>query len=98
MASVVAPTLVLRSSDSAWSNEKETRRLVAGIPGAQMRIVSGTMVPWIADREAVLKGLVWFLTSGEYISGVHSDDELRTVGVATQLPRNVKRSRGPTWI
>jgi hypothetical protein len=44
MASVVAPTLVLRSSDSAWSNEKETRRLVAGIPGAQMRIVSGTMV------------------------------------------------------
>jgi class 3 adenylate cyclase len=37
------------------------------------------MVPWIADRAAVLEGLVSFLTSGEYISGVHSDDELRTV-------------------
>lgn len=79
MGKVAAKTLVIRSRDSAFSNQEQSRRLVTGINGAQMRIVPGTLAPFIADLDSVVEALVSFLTSGKHVSSVQTDDELRTV-------------------
>lgn len=79
MGSVVAPTLVVRSRDSNWTDEEQTRRLVTGITGAQMRIVPGTLAPFFADIDSVVEAFVSFLTSDHHVPSAQSDDELRTV-------------------
>jgi len=79
MGKVAAKTLVIRSRDSAFSDQEQSRRLVTGINGAQMRIVPGTLAPFIADLDSVVEALVSFLTSDKYVSSVQTDEELRTV-------------------
>lgn len=79
MSSVVTPTLVVRSRDSNWTDEVQTRRLVTGITGAQMRIVPGTLAPFFADVDSVVEAFVSFLTSDHHVPSAQSDDELRTV-------------------
>ncbi len=79
MSSVVTPTLVVRSQDSNWTDEVQTRRLVAGIPGAQMRIVPGSLAPFFADVDSVVEAFVSFLTSDHHVRSAQSNDELRTV-------------------
>lgn len=79
MGSVVAKTLVIRSRDSEVGNQEQSRRLVTGITNAQMRIVPGTLAPFIADLDPVVEAFVSFLTSEKHMSSVQTDDELRTV-------------------
>ena len=63
---VEAPTLVVKSDHSLYTDLAQTRRLVAGIPGAELRSVPGTMAPWLADLDSVVEALVSFLTEGHH--------------------------------
>lgn len=76
---VQAPTLVLKSQDSLYTDLTQTRRLIAGIPRAQMRVVPGTMAPWLSDLDSVIEAFVSFATPGRYRPDVGEGDELRTV-------------------
>lgn len=58
---VQAPTLVLKSEQSLYTDMTQTRRLLAGIPKAEFRAVAGTMAPWLADLDAVVEAFVSFL-------------------------------------
>ena len=79
MDNVETPTLVVRSQDSPLTDQVQTRRLVTGITGAQMRIVPGTLAPWFADLDSVVEAFVSFLTSDHHQPSTQGDDELRTV-------------------
>lgn len=76
---VQAPTLVLKSQDSLYTDVTQTRRLIAGIADAQMRVVPGTMAPWLADLDTVVDAIVSFLTPGHHRAAPRESDELRTV-------------------
>lgn len=76
---VQAPTLVLKSQDSLYTDLTQTRRLITGIPQAQMRVVAGTMAPWLADLHSIVEAFVSFLTSGHHQPDLAESDELRTV-------------------
>lgn len=76
---VQAATLVLKSQDSLYTDLTQTRRLVAGIPGAQLRVVPGTMAPWLADHDSVVEAFVSFLTSGHHQPVAERSYGLRTV-------------------
>jgi class 3 adenylate cyclase len=60
---VQAPTLVLKSEHSLYTDMTQTRRLLAGIPKAELRVVSGTMAPWLADLDSVVEAFVSFIRS-----------------------------------
>lgn len=75
---VAAPTLVLKSDHSLYTDMAQTRRLVAGIPDAELRTVPGTMAPWLAEIDSVVEALVSFLTSGH-----HQPDRVRDTGLMT---------------
>ena len=79
MGGVLAPTLVIRSRDSAFSDQEQTRRLVTGIAGAQMRIVPGTLAPFVADLDTTVEAFVSFLLSDHHVPSGDSDDEFRTI-------------------
>ena len=55
LGAVVAPTLVLHTRNAEREKERlsETRKLTAEIPGAQLRIIDGDSMPYLADRAAV---------------------------------------------
>jgi len=78
LAEVKAPTLVIKPADSLLTDQEQTRRLVVGIPVAQMRVVPGAMAPFMADSSPVVEALVDFLTSSDYRPET-GDDELRTI-------------------
>ena len=63
---VQAPTLVLKSEHSLYTDMTQTRRLLAGIPKAELRVVPGTMAPWLADLDSVVEAFVSFITSGHH--------------------------------
>ena len=73
-----APTLVLKSEHSLYTDMTQTRRLLAGIPEAELRVVPGTMAPWLADLDSVVEAFVSFLTSGH-----HQPDRERAHGLLT---------------
>jgi class 3 adenylate cyclase len=75
---VRAPTLVIKSENSLYTDMTQTRRLLAGLPQAELRAVPGTMAPWLADLDSVVEALVSFLTSGH-----HQPDRERTHGLLT---------------
>jgi pimeloyl-ACP methyl ester carboxylesterase/class 3 adenylate cyclase len=79
LADVRAPTLIIKAADSLVTDHEQTRRLVVGIPVAQMRVVPGVMAPFMADASPVVEALVDFLTSGDYRPETGDDDELRTI-------------------
>jgi class 3 adenylate cyclase len=62
LSQVQAPTLVLSSRNKEIDLLPDARRIVAGIPDAQLRIVDGQMAPYTADREAVLGAIDELLT------------------------------------
>jgi class 3 adenylate cyclase len=76
---VAAPTLVLKSQDSLYTDLQQTRILLSGIPGSEMRVVPGTMAPWLAERGAVVGALVSFLTSTEYRPSIAGDEGTLTI-------------------
>ncbi|MEX0863931.1 MAG: adenylate/guanylate cyclase domain-containing protein [Acidimicrobiia bacterium] len=76
---VLAPTLVLKSQDSLYTDLSQTRALISGIPKAEMRVVPGTMAPWLADRDSVMEAFVSFLTSGHHQPDVDQSDGFLTV-------------------
>lgn len=63
---VRAPTMVLKSQHSLYTDMTQTRRLLAGIPNAELRTVPGTMAPWLADLDSVVEAFVSFLTGGHH--------------------------------
>ncbi len=79
MDQVEAPTLVIKSQESAFTDMTQTRRLVSGIRGAQLRIVPGMMAPHIADLDAVTEAFVSLL-DGERseVSDAYAS-EMRTI-------------------
>jgi len=79
LGEVRAPTLVVKSQDSLYTDMTQTRALVNGIPGAELRIIPGTMAPWLADRVAVVGTLVSFLTAGRYQPDTAPAEGLLTV-------------------
>ena len=79
LGQVGIPALILKSENSLYTDMKQTRRMVAGIRGAQMRVVPGTMAPWLTDIETVVETLVTFLTSAPYRPVSSGEHELRTV-------------------
>lgn len=79
LSRVQATTLVMKSQDSLYTDLTQTRRLVAGIPGAQLRVVPGTMAPWLADHDSVVEAFVSFLTSGHHQPAMEPSYGLRTV-------------------
>ena len=53
LGSVVAPTLVLSARNPDFDFLSPARRIAAGIPGSQLRVVNGKSTPYVADRAAV---------------------------------------------
>ncbi len=53
LGSVVAPTLVLSARNPDFDFLSTARRLAAGIPRSQLRVVNGKSTPYVADRVAV---------------------------------------------
>lgn len=84
---VHAPTLVLKSEHSLYTDMGQTRRLLAGIPQAELRVVPGTMAPWLADLDSVVEAFVSFLTSGH-----HQPDRGRGHGLLTVVFTDVVSS------
>jgi len=76
---VEAPTLVVKSQDSMYTDMTQTRALLSGIPGAELRMVPGTMAPWLADRASVAETLVSFLTDDRYQPEPGPDQGMMTV-------------------
>lgn len=76
---VRAPTLVIKSEHSLYTDMTQTRRLLVGIPQAEMRAVPGTMAPWLADLDSVVEAFVSFLTSEHHRPGQGRADGLLTV-------------------
>lgn len=79
LGDVQASTLVLKSQNSLYTDLTQTRRLVAGISGAQLRVVPGTMAPWLAERDSIVEAFVSFLTSGHHQPVAVPSYGLRTV-------------------
>jgi class 3 adenylate cyclase/pimeloyl-ACP methyl ester carboxylesterase len=75
---VRAPTMVLKSQHSLYTDMTQTRRLLAGIPNAELRAVPGTMAPWLADLDSVVEAFVSFLTGGH-----HEPEQGRGPGLLT---------------
>ncbi len=75
---VEVPTLVLKSQDSVYTDMRQTRALLTGLTNSEMRVVPGTMVPWLADLDSVVEAFVSFLTSSH-----HSPDAGRGAGLMT---------------
>jgi class 3 adenylate cyclase len=76
---VRAPTMVVKSQDSLYTDLDQTRILLSGIPACEMRVVPGTMAPWLADRAAVVEALVSFLTPTQYRPRRARDEEMLTI-------------------
>jgi class 3 adenylate cyclase len=57
LGAVKAPTLILTSRNPSFDFLGESRKLAAGIPNSQLRIVDGTFAPYVADRTAVLDAI-----------------------------------------
>ena len=57
VGAVEAPTLILTSRNPSLDFLGESRKLAAGIPNSQLRIVDGTFAPYVADRVAVLDAI-----------------------------------------
>lgn len=66
LGQVQAPTLVLKSQHSLYTDKTQTRRLLTGIPHAELRAVPGTMAPWLADLDSVVEAFVSFLSGGHH--------------------------------
>jgi class 3 adenylate cyclase len=66
LGEVTMPTLVIKSDDSLYTDMAQVRSLLSGIPSAEMRRVTGTMAPWLANLDEVLDALVTFLTAGRH--------------------------------
>ena len=81
LVDVKAPTLVIKPADSVLTDQEQTRRLVVGIPVAQMRVVPRVQAPFGGDSSPVVEALVDFLTSGDYQPEADDDDddELRSI-------------------
>ena len=79
LTQVGAPTLVVKSQDSLYTDLTQTRILLTGIGGAEYRVVAGTMAPWLTDRDAMVELLVSFLTSGHHRRSSDGSDEFMTV-------------------
>lgn len=84
LGDVQAPTLVLKSGDSLYTDMIQTRRLVAGIRNSELRTIPGTMAPWLADLDSVVEAFVSFLTGGHHQSDLGRGRSLLTV-VVTDL-------------
>lgn len=76
---VTPPTLVVRSRDSVYTDAAQTRRLLVGIPDAELVVVPGTMAPWLADLDSVVEAFVSFMTSGHHRSKSPSVGAVLTV-------------------
>jgi class 3 adenylate cyclase len=79
LTDVSAPTLVIRSQDSVFTDQEQTRRLVSGIPQAQLRLVPGTMAPYLADRDAMTEAIVTFVDPAREVTSRVADAGLRTI-------------------
>lgn len=79
LGQVQARTLILKSQDSLYTDLTQTRALLAGIPNAEMRVVAGTMAPWLADRDSVVEAFVSFLTSGHHRPAGDQVESFKTV-------------------
>jgi class 3 adenylate cyclase len=79
LGEITAPTLLLKSKESVYTDMTQTRALLAGIKGAEMMVVEGTMAPWLADRDAVVGALVSFIAGGVYEPASSHRDRLLTI-------------------
>jgi class 3 adenylate cyclase len=57
LGTVETATLILVSRNPVVDFVVEARKLAAGIPNSQMRIVDGTFAPYVADRSVVLDAI-----------------------------------------
>jgi class 3 adenylate cyclase len=57
LGDVEAATLILASRDPGVDRLSEARRIAAGIPNAQLRMVDGSWSPYLGDRQAVLDAI-----------------------------------------
>ena len=57
LGSVRTPTLILASRNPEMDFLVEARKMAAGIPNSQLRIVDGMFAPYVADRPAVLDAI-----------------------------------------
>ena len=55
---VQAPTLVLKCEESVFTDMVQTQRLVEGIRDAELRVVPGTIAPFLADHGAVAEAFL----------------------------------------
>jgi len=61
LGAVKTPTLVLTSRNQKYDMITDSRKLAAGIPNSQLRIVDGTFAPYVADRVVVLDAIASLL-------------------------------------
>jgi len=76
---VETPTLILTSRNPEVDFLPDARKLAAGIPNSQMRVVDGTFAPYVADRSLVLDAIANLVGSEAEIPGEAGVSDFRTV-------------------
>ena len=82
LGSVETPTLILASRNPHFDFLGEARKLAAGIPSSQLRIVDGRLVPYVADRAAVFDAIASLLgtaTTPDAEKSMSDTSDFRTV-------------------
>ena len=57
LGAVETPTLILTTRNPKYDFVTDSRKLAAGIPNSQLRIVDGTFAPYVADQAVVLDAI-----------------------------------------
>jgi class 3 adenylate cyclase len=79
LGTVETPTLILVSRNPDVDFLVEARKLAAGIPNSQMRIVDGTFAPYVADRSVVLDAIANLLGTETETDGDRGVSDFKTV-------------------
>ena len=82
LATVETATLIIVSRNPVVDFVVEARKLAAGIPNSQMRIVDGTFAPYVADRSVVLDAIANLLgteTEPDVVESISDPSGFRTV-------------------
>ena len=79
LETVETPTLILTSRNPGWDFLQDARKLAAGIPNSQLRVVDGIFAPYVAHRAAVLDAIADLLDNEERPDVDRTPSGFRTV-------------------
>ncbi len=79
LGAVETPTLILTTRNPKYDFVADSRKLAAGIPNAQLRIVDGTFAPYVADQAVVLDAISYLVGTEDGSSVDEGLSDFRTV-------------------